>query len=195
MKVNVFLFDDFDTMEAFAPAEVFGKLPDQFHIEYFSAKGDIVTSIHGVKVWTDFPDENVKGDVLIIPGGKGARRIIRENEMLCRMLKKIVEQHSFCVMIGSGISLMSQTGVLYRRRVCDYPMDQNWNRMFTAGVYRTGKIKWAADGKFYSAVSPVAGMDMCLNILADLTDLDIAERIAAELGYEWNPDEEEGIDR
>ena len=36
------------------------------------------------------------------------------------------------------------------------------------------------------AVSTVAGMDMCLNILADLTDLGIAERIAAELGYEWD---------
>ena len=36
---------------------------------------------------------------------------------------------------------------------------------------------------------------MCLNILADLTDLDIALRIAGDLGYKWNPDEEEGIDR
>ena len=34
MKVNIFLFDDFDTMDAFAPAEVFGRLPDQFHLEY-----------------------------------------------------------------------------------------------------------------------------------------------------------------
>ena len=36
---------------------------------------------------------------------------------------------------------------------------------------------------------------MCLNVLADLTDLDLAIRIAKELGYEWNPDEEDGIDR
>lgn len=195
MRVNVFLFDDFNMLEAFAPAEVFGKVPDQFHIEYYSTRGEFVTSLQGAKVWTDFSDENLEGDVLIIPGGKGARRIIRENETLCRMLKKMVEHHSFCAMIGSGISLMSQTGVLYRRRVCDYQMDQNWNRMFMAGVYRTARIKWAADGKFYSAVSPVAGMDMCLSILADLTDLDIAERVAAELGYVWDPDDDDEIDR
>lgn len=195
MKVNIFLFDEFDTMEAFASAEVFGRLPEQFHLGYYSLKGDFVTSLQGVKVWTDFLDERLFGDVLIIPGGKGARRLIREDENLCGLLKKIVQQHSFCVMIGSGISLLAQTGILYRRRVCDYPMDKNWNRMFTAAVYRFSGIKWAADGKFYSASSPVAGIDMCLSILADLTDLGIAEQIAEELGYEWNPDKEEGIDR
>lgn len=195
MKVNIFLFDDFDTMDAFAPAEVFGRLPEQFHLEYYSMKGEFVSSMQGVKVWTDYIDENLSGDVLIIPGGKGARRMIRDDNKLCSILKKVVDHHSFCVMVGSGISLLSQTGVLYRRRVCDYVMDQNWNRMFTAGIYRNAQVKWAADGKYYSAVSSVAALDMCLNVLADLTDLDLAVRIAKELGYEWDPDEEDGIDR
>ena len=195
MKVNVFLFDEFDTMEAFAPVEVFGKLPEYFYTEYFSLKGDVISSLHGVRVWTDFLDERLSGDILIIPGGRGARRIIREDIDLCRLLKQVVEQHSFCVMIGSGAAFLGQTGVLYRRRVCDYSMDQNWNRMFTAGMYRTPGTKWVADGKFYSASSPIAGVDMCLSILADLTDLDVAGRIAAEIGYEWDSDEEDGIYR
>ena len=195
MKVNLFLFDEFDMLEAAAPAEVFGKVPEQFYLEYYSLKGGFVSSMQRMKVWTDTVCENISGDVLIIPGGKGARRMIRDNVSLCGVLKKMVESHSFCVMIGSGISLVSQTGVLYRRRVCNYTMDQNWNRIFQAGVYRTDSIRWTADGKYYSAVSPVDGVDMCLNILADLTDLDIALRIAGDLGYKWNPDEEEGIDR
>ena len=52
-----------------------------------------------------------------------------------------------------------------------------------------------ADGKNYSASNPLAGMDMCLSILADLTDLKIAETMAEELGYQWDPDEEDGIYR
>ena len=195
MKVNLFLFDDFDMLDAFAPAEVFGKLPEYFHLEYYSLKGDLVSSISGIKVWTDFADEQLSGDVLIIPGGKGARRIIRDDSKMCTLLKKIIEHHTFCVMIESGISLISQTGILYRRRICDYAMDKNWNRMFTAGIYKSEHTRWAADGKYYSAVSPVAAVDMCLNILADLTDLDIALRVAEEIGYVWDPDEEEGIDR
>ena len=88
MKVNLFLFDDFDMLDAFAPAEVFGKLPEYFHLEYYSLKGDLVSSISGIKVWTDFADEQLSGDVLIIPGGKGARRIIRDDSKMCTLLKK-----------------------------------------------------------------------------------------------------------
>ena len=193
MKVNLFLFDDFDTMDAFVPAEVFGKLPEYFHVEYCSVKGDFVTSLQGVKVWTDYLDEQTAGDILVIPGGKGARRLIRDDENLCRLLKKAADQHSFCVMLGSGTLLMAQTGILYRRRICDCPLDKNWNRMFTAAIYRTSRARWVADGKYYSASNPLAGMDMCLSILADLTDLKIAETMAEELGYQWDPDEEDGI--
>lgn len=195
MQVNVFLFNDFNSLDAFGPAEVFGKMPEHFHISYYSLKGDFVNSLQGTQIWTDCLTESVTGDILIIPGGKGARRFIRYDEHFYKLLKKIAEQSSFCVMTGSGASLLAQTGVLFRRRICDYPMDENWNRMFTAGIYRQPECKWAADGKFYSAVSPIAAIDMCLNIVADLVDLSDAERIAAELGYSWNPDEEDGIYR
>ena len=52
MYVNIVLFDDFETLDAFGPAEVFGKLPEEFHIRYLSVSGDVINSVHGVKVWT-----------------------------------------------------------------------------------------------------------------------------------------------
>lgn len=195
MKVNLLLFNDFDSAEAFAPAEVFGKMPEKFYLGYYSFRGDFVSSLQGVKIWTDFADERLSGDVLIIPGGKGARCLIRGEEQMCWLLEEIIKNHSFCVMIGSGTALVSQTGLLYRRRICDYPMDANWNRLFSAAVYRTPETKWVADGKFYSASSMISAIDMCLNILADLTELGAAEKVAAELGYVWDPDAEEGIYR
>ena len=39
MYVNIVLFDDFETLDAFGPAEVFGKLPEEFHIRYLSVSG------------------------------------------------------------------------------------------------------------------------------------------------------------
>lgn len=195
MKVNIFLFDDFDAMDAFGAAEVFGKMPQDFYIEYCSLSGDIVTSVQGIKVWTEFMTEDIFGDILVVPGGKGARRFIRQDEKIRQLLRLAVERCSVCIMVGNGSALLAQTGVLFRRRICDYPTDENWNRMFTAGIYRLPETKWVADGKFYSASSSLAGIDMCLNILADMVDLDAAERIAAELGYPWDPGEEDGIYR
>jgi putative intracellular protease/amidase len=53
MNVNIILFDDFETLDAFGAAQIFGKAPEHFHINYFSMNGGIVNSVQGVKVWTD----------------------------------------------------------------------------------------------------------------------------------------------
>ena len=40
MVVNVFLFDDFEVMDAFGPVEIFGRVPEHFLCAfYFSAAG------------------------------------------------------------------------------------------------------------------------------------------------------------
>ena len=52
MDVNIVLFDDFETLDAFGPAEVFGKLPEHFHLRYLSVSGDVINSTQGGKVWT-----------------------------------------------------------------------------------------------------------------------------------------------
>ena len=89
MYVNIVLFDDFETLDAFGPAEVFGKLPEEFHIRYLSVSGDVINSVHGVKVWTDFlVPEEIDG-ILIIPGGKGARRLLWKDERALNIINNI----------------------------------------------------------------------------------------------------------
>ena len=162
MYVNIVLFDDFETLDAFGPAEVFGKLPEEFHIRYLSVSGDVINSVHGVKVWTDFlVPEEIDG-ILIIPGGKGARRLLWKDERALNIIKKAAENSDYCLMIGNGSAILAQTGLLYRRRIADFPMDTNWNRMFTAGIERIEGAKVAIDGKFYSCGNTILGMDTAL---------------------------------
>ena len=53
MVVNIFLFDDFEIMDAFGPAQIFGSRPDEFYVRYLSLRGGLVTGKQGVKVWTE----------------------------------------------------------------------------------------------------------------------------------------------
>ena len=123
MNVNVVLFDDFETMDAFGPVEFFGKLPQHFHVRYLSVSGDLINSVHGLKIWTDFlVPEEIDG-ILLIPGGKGARRLLWKDERSLNIIKKAAENADYCVMIGNGSALLAQTGMLYHRRIADFPMD------------------------------------------------------------------------
>lgn len=193
MNVNVVLFDDFETMDAFGPTEVFGKLPQHFHMRYVSVSGDVINSVQGVKVWTDFlvPDE-IDG-ILLIPGGKGARRLLWKDERTLNLIRKSAENADYCIMVGNGSALLAQTGLLYRRRIADFPMDANWNRMFTAGIERVEGAKVAIDGKFYSCSNTMAGIDAVLWAVSDILDIEEAEKAAKEMGYHWNADVEEDM--
>lgn len=193
MYVNIVLFDDFETMDAFGTAEVFGKLQEHFHLRYLSVSGDVVNSVHGVKVWTDFlVPEEIEG-ILLIPGGKGARRLIWKDERSINLIRKAAENADYCLMVGSGAALLAQTGLLYRRRVADVPSDANWNRMFTAGLERMQGAKIAVDGKFYSCCNTMAGLDMALWAVSDIVDVALAQQAARLIGYEWDENPEDII--
>lgn len=193
MNVNIFLYDDFETIDAFGPVEVFGKLSDSFHIRYLSVSGDVVNSVHGAKIWTDFlVPEEIDG-ILVVPGGKGARRLLWKDERSLTLLKRSAQAAQLCLMVGNGSALMARTGLLYRRRIADFPMDENWNRNFTAGIERIRQARIVADGKYYSCGSSFAGIDLSLWAIADILDVSDAEKAAGEMGLEWNGSEDEGI--
>ena len=64
-------------------------------------------------------------------------------------------------------------------------MNENWKRMFTAAVYWIPNVSWVADGKFYSSSSSLYGIDMALGVVADLIDIDAANKAAEAMGYTW----------
>ncbi|MDY3917716.1 MAG: DJ-1/PfpI family protein [Candidatus Limivivens sp.] len=193
MNVNILLFDDFETLDAFGPTQIFGKAPEYFYLNYLSAVGGIINSSQGVKVWTELLEPEKIRDILVIPGGRGAKKLLHLEESTLEAIKKSAEQADICMMVGNGSALLAQTGALYHRRIVDYAYDTNWKRMFTAGIIRVPDIRWMADGKYYSCTNSLSSLDMALSVVTDTVDLDVALQIAKELGYEWDPDSEDGI--
>lgn len=39
MVVNVFLFDDFEVLDAFGPVEIFGHVPEHFYVRFILCAG------------------------------------------------------------------------------------------------------------------------------------------------------------
>ena len=186
MVVNIVLFDDFETLDAFGPAQVFGKLPEHFSMNYLSINGGIVNSTQGVKVWTEILEPDEIQDILVIPGGRGAKKLLCLEPESLDIMKKATERASLCMMVGNGSALLAQTGCLFHRRIADYNYDENWKRMFSAGIIRIPDVRCLADGKFYSCSCSAAGIELALSLVADTTDIDIAEKAAQEMGFGWD---------
>jgi putative intracellular protease/amidase len=52
-----------------------------------------------------------KHEVLIIPGGKGTRILVDDNEFI-QELKNIVEKSTWCLTVCTGSALLAKTGLL-----------------------------------------------------------------------------------
>ena len=191
MEVNVILFDDFDSLDAFGVAEVFGLAAGNFHINYLSVGGNIVNSMQGVKVWTEPLSTAEIRDIVVIPGGNGARRLLFQDAEAAEEIKKAAGKAQTCLMVGSGAAVLAQSGLLYRRKIADCKIDHNWRRLFMGGVSILEDAIWVADGKFYSSSNSMTGIDMALGVVADLVDIDLAYHIAEQIGHtQWDADDE-----
>ena len=188
MNVNMFLFDDFDMLGAFGPAEIFSLVSGEFGINYWSLQGDIVNSSQGLKVWTEPVDLEASGGILLVPNGRGARRVLYQERSVIEQLLTLVNHSDYCMMVGDGACILAQTGALYRRNVAD-SLQENWKRMFTAAINWVPGVPWVADGKYYSSFNALHGIDMALGLIADVLDVDIAMRAADKLGYHWEVEE------
>lgn len=91
MKFNVILYNDFETIDAFGPVEVIGKLDRLYEIDYFSEKGGIVRSSQNVRVET-LPLSGIR-DAGIILGKEVAEKIARGIEYVWN---KDPENDPFC---------------------------------------------------------------------------------------------------
>ena len=49
MVVNVFLFDDFEVMDAFGPVEILGRVPEHFYVRFISLRGGLITGKQEIK--------------------------------------------------------------------------------------------------------------------------------------------------
>lgn len=190
MVVSVFLFDDFETMDAFMPVQLFGMLKEHFYVRMLSKNGGLMNSAQGVKVWTEPLNPIEIEDILVIPGGVGAKRLLNLDKDMQPLLRKAAENTDYCISIREGTGLLVQSGILYHRTAADYEGDENWKGLFTAGVNMVKGIRWAADGKFYSCSDLTRCTDMILGLISECLDIEYAQRIAGRIGFEWDSSDE-----
>lgn len=68
MDFNIFLFDEFETLDIFGPIEVLAR-KENHRINYYSLDCGIIVSRQGAKIITDKISNANKNGVLVFPGG------------------------------------------------------------------------------------------------------------------------------
>lgn len=186
MEINLLLFEGFETLDAFGPAEVFGQLPGTT-LHCCSLAGGPVVSAQGVTVLTQPLSQVNRQAVLLLPGGPGTRALAGDSHFVVA-LREVAAKAGWCLTVCTGSALLARTALLDGHRATSNKKAMDWAKFVGPHVRWVTKARWVQDEKFYTSSGISAGMDMALAFVADRLGNEAAEAAANQMEYLWNRD-------
>lgn len=189
MDVNVLLFPDFETLDAFGPVAVLGRI-EEYRMCYISFAGGRIVSRQGAAIETAPLVNADAAEVLLVPGGQGTRRLVEDQAFLGE-LHAISMQSKYCLSVCTGSALLAKTDLLDGRWATSNKKALDWVKSMGPAVRWVDRARWVVDGKFYTSSGVSAGIDMALGFVADRFGKLRAEQISREIEYVWNSDKDD----
>lgn len=186
MDVNMLLFPDFETLDAFGPVEVLGHI-SEYTLHYCSMAGGTVRSRQNVRIVTEPIEQVDESGILLIPGGQGTRALVHDEAFIDR-LNKLATNAAYCMTVCTGSALLAKTLLLNGRQATSNKNAFKWVQSVNTHVRWMNHARWVSDGKYYTSSGVSAGIDMALGFIADQFGFPSAADIARSIEYLWNSD-------
>jgi putative intracellular protease/amidase len=187
-EVVSILYDGFETLDVFGPIEILGRLKEHFDIGFYSSNGGVITSSQNVPVVTlPFSEISSSFYILFIPGGMGARVLVKNNAFIDQ-LKSLYDGAEYILTVCTGSILFSKTGLLDKKNATSNKRVFAWTSAESPDVNWIKKARWVRDGNIYTSSGISSGIDMTLGFVSDLLGYDIAKQQSIEIEYDWKED-------
>jgi len=189
-RVGIFLFDDVEVLDFAGPFEVFsvtvlenGHKP--FLVDTVSEKGAMITARNGLRVQPDYCFDTMPTfDILVIPGGPGAReREIHNDKVIAWIVdqrKKVELMTSVC----TGALLLAKAGLLNGKNATTHwaSYDRLENEFPEVTVQRD--VKFVEDGNVLTSGGISAGINMSFHLVKKLVGTQVAKNTAKRMEYD-----------
>ncbi|SCY54115.1 DJ-1/PfpI family protein [Alkaliphilus peptidifermentans] len=189
-NVGILIFDDVEVLDFAGPFEVFSVTTIENQINPFlvytiSENGNMITARNGLKVKPDYRFEDVPIlDILIIPGGLGAREREIYNDNLISWIKNQMEKVELITSVCTGALLLAKAGILNGKKATTHWASLNRLQSEFPDVYVQHGVKFVDEGKIVTSGGISAGIDMSFHIVKRLLGSEVARRTAKRMEYE-----------
>lgn len=192
--LGALIFDDFELLDLYGPLEMFGMLrrvgglEDEMQIRLVAEQAHEIASSAGPKSLADelFGDDK-DYDILLIPGGMGARREVK-NDTLLDWLGRKSDAADVIATVCTGSAILARTGRLDGRAATSNKAAFKWVADQGPKVDWRAKARWVEDGKFFTSSGVSAGMDMAMALIERLYGEEAARIVAQYAEYTWAED-------
>jgi transcriptional regulator GlxA family with amidase domain len=191
LRVGILVFDDVEELDFVGPWEVLGMaarlVPGSLNMRLISLRGGSIRAAYGLKIEASDPvDASGRLDLLIVPGGKGARALLKEGAIL-DFIRRAHAEGTVVASVCTGALVLASAGLLDGRRATTH-----WAALDDLRAYPKVSVEHQRVidlGKVVTSAGISAGIDMSLHFVSRFLGLERAREVANRLEYRWEPGE------
>ncbi|EOG8710398.1 TPA: DJ-1/PfpI family protein [Bacillus paranthracis] len=188
-SVGIFLFNEVEVLDFAGPFEVFSitKVHEEkpFTVYTVSQNGEMITARNGLKVNPDYSIKDLPPvDILIIPGGKGARENEVKNDIIINWIRQQMKEVKLITSVCTGALLLAKAGLLDGlKATTHWASIQTFKKDFP-NVEVMENVKFVDEGHIITSAGISAGINMSFHIVKNLLGVEIAEETAKNMEYD-----------
>lgn len=187
-RVGIVLFDGFELLDVFGPAEIFGVLPDHFHLTFVGPEARPVSSSQGPMVIANHSYSDAPPcEIVLVPGGIGTRALV-DDRPFCDWLVQWTSSAEVITSVCTGSGVLAAAGLLDGYRATSNKRAFAWAREQGPRVEWVPEARWVEDRNRWTSGGVAAGMDMALALVANLHGQQLAAAVADGIELEWHQD-------
>ena len=188
MQIAIPLFDRFTALDAIGPYEVLSRLPGA-HVDFLAFEpGAVRTDTRMLAIDVEKRLDDVpQPDVLVVPGGAGARTVMHDDRML-DWVRGAHEHSRYTTSVCTGALVLHGAGVLDG-------LDATTHWLYTDYLDKPVARRVVEQGKVITAAGVSAGIDMALTLAERIAGADIAQAIQLAIEYDPEPPFDSGSPR
>ena len=188
-SVGIFLFNEVEVLDFAGPFEVFsvtevnGEKP--FTVYTVSENGEMIKARNGLKVQSDYSIENLPPvDILIIPGGLGARKYEIKNEIVIKWIRQQMKEVKLMTSVCTGALLLAKAGLLEGLKATTHWASIEKFKNEFQNVEVIENVKFVDEGHIITSAGISAGINMAFHIVKNLLGVHVAEDTAKRMEYD-----------
>lgn len=187
-NVAILLFDDVEVLDFAGPFEVFSVTDElsgyqRLNVYTVGLENKPVVTRNGLSVTPRFTlDSAPKTDILIIPGGEGARQVLGQEEIISWILSAAttsVKVLSVC----SGALILAKAGLLKGLKATTHHQIFDTLESLAPETTLLRGQRFVDNGKIITSAGISAGIDMSLHVIEQLYGAEVADQTCEYMEY------------
>ncbi|MEC6748180.1 DJ-1/PfpI family protein [Marinilactibacillus sp. XAAS-LB27] len=189
--VGILLFNEVEVLDFAGPFEVFSVTEDSskndkpFKVVTISQDGQMIKARNGLRVQPDFSFEDHPDlDILVVPGGYGARELEIHNQDLHQWIKEQDQTTEYTTSVCTGAFLLAKAGLLEGKTVTTHfsAIDRLAESFPSLNVKRS--TKFVDEGHILTSAGISAGIELSLYLVGKLLGSNVSENTARQMEYD-----------